>query len=399
MEAKELLNRARIQIQFKNSFFAYLSLYLKFKESEDLPDYAGAGINAKGDFYYKKEYIKSLNDNVIKSLVVHEILHLSLLHLLRTGNRDPFIFNLSCDVVVNQLLKDNDFQLGEGWIVSDENNCIEICGVKIKDCNKKTAEQIYDELKKYSKEIKSQLGEDGNGMRFDEHILCDDKGRSLSNKELKEIEKQWADRTQQALTMSEMRGDIPQGIERLIGELHKEKINWKALLNRYITQQISFDYSYHKFHKKSISSGVYMPGIIKDRIQISVMIDLSGSIGEGELTDFLSEICGITRAYQDRIEMRVYSHDTECYDNGLIVNGNIEKIKKMELKGGGGTSFSQPLEYLKENNINPKCLIWFSDGYGTDFKKPNFPILWILSKDGSDGLLKNKGQIIKLDGK
>ena len=397
MEAKEKLNRARIQIQSKNSFFAYLSLYLKFKESKDLPNYAGAGINAKGDFYYKKEYIKSLNDNVIKSLVVHEILHLSLLHLLRTGNRDPFIFNLSCDVVVNQLLKDNDFQLGEGWIVSDDNNCIEICGVQIEDCNKKTAEQIYDELKKYSKEIKSQLGKDGNGMRFDEHILCDDKGRLLSNRELKEIEKQWADRTQQALTMSEMRGDVPQGIERLIGEIHKKKINWRALLNKYITQQIPFDYSYHKFHKKSISSGIYMPGIIKDRIQISVMIDLSGSISEKELTDFLSEICGIARAYQDRIEMRVFSHDTECYDNGLIVNGNIEKIKKMELKGGGGTSFSQPLEYLKENNINPKCLIWFSDGYGTDFQKSNFPILWILSKDGSDGLLKNKGQIIKLE--
>lgn len=290
MEAKEKLNRARIQIQSKNSFFAYLSLYLKFRESKDLPDYAGAGINAKGDFYYKKEYIESLNDNVIKSLVVHEILHLSLLHLLRTGNRDPFIFNLSADVVVNQLLKDNNFKLGEGWIVSDDNNCIEICGVEIKDCNKKTAEQIYDELDKYSKEIKSQLGEDGNGMRFDEHIIGDDKGKPLSNRELKELKKQWADRTQQALTMSEMRGDIPQGIERLIGELHKEKINWKALLNRYITQQIPFDYSYARFHKKSISSGVYMPGIIKDRIQISVMIDLSGSIGKGELTDFLSEI-------------------------------------------------------------------------------------------------------------
>ena len=137
----------------------------------------------------------------------------------------------------------------------------------------------------------------------------------------------------------------------------------------------------------------------KEKIEISIMIDLSGSVGEKEMTDFLSEICGMARAYQERITMRIFSHDTECYDNGLVRNGNIKEIMQMEIKGGGGTSFSQPLEYLKENNINPKCLIWFSDGYGTDFEKPNFPILWILSKDGSDGLLKNKGQIIKLNGK
>ena len=51
MEIKDRLIRARVQIQRKNSFFAYLSLYLKFKESKDLPDYAGAGVNAKGDFF------------------------------------------------------------------------------------------------------------------------------------------------------------------------------------------------------------------------------------------------------------------------------------------------------------------------------------------------------------
>ena len=33
------------------------------------------------------------------------------------------------------------------------------------------------------------------------------------------------------------------------------------------------------------------------------------------------------------------------------------------------------------------------------FKKPNFPILWVLSKGGSDDLLKGNGQIIKLDDK
>jgi len=406
MEAKEKLKRARIQIQKKNSFFAYLSLYLKFKESKDLPDYAGAGVDVKGNFYYNKDFIEKLKGKEVEGVVVHEILHLSLLHLLRQGGRDGYIFNLSADVVVNQLIKDNGFSLPKGCIMSDYNNQIEIGGVIIEDCNKKTAEHIYSELIKQAKEINKKLGKDGSGdgMRFDEHIKGgekskDGKAKKLSPAERKGLEKLWGNRIQEALTISKMKGDIPVGMERLVGELHKEKINWKALLNQYITQQIPYNYSYKSCHKKSVSTGFYMPDMTKEKIDISIMIDLSGSVGKKEMTDFLSEICGIARAYQDRIDMRIFSHDTECYDNGMVRNGNIEKIKTMEIKGGGGTSFSQPIEFLKENNVNPKCLIWLTDGYGDEFDKPQFPILWILSEGGSDSLLKGNGQVIRLEDK
>jgi len=244
-----MLKRARIQIQGKNSFFAYLSLYLKMKESKDLLDHAGVGVDVKGNFYYNKKFIEKLKQKEVEGVVIHEILHLSLLHLLRQGGRDNFIFNLSADVVVNQLIKDNRFTLPNGCVISDHNNNIEIGGGVITDCNKKTAEQIYDELWQQAKKIKQVLGKNGNGkgLRFDEHIKSDGgkyKKKPLSQLELKELEKFWGERTQEALTVSKMKGDIPIGMERMVGELHKEKINWKALLNQYITQQIPYDHSY-----------------------------------------------------------------------------------------------------------------------------------------------------------
>ncbi len=405
MEAEEMLKRARIQIQGKNSFFAYLSLYLKFREKKELP--VLAGVDVKGNFYYNPKEIEKLNQKELEGLVVHEIMHLSLLHFLRQGARDHYIFNLANDIVVNQLLKDNRFSLPEGGIISDSNNVVEIGGVRIEDCNKKTSEQVYHELMKQAKKVKIVLGKDGcgDGLRFDEHIegdgedlnSKDGKGKPLSSSKKKELERLWGERTQQALTISQMRGDTPKGMGRLVGELHKEKINWRALLQQYITQQIPYNYSYAKSHKKSRSMGYYMPHMTKEKIDISIMIDLSGSIAEKELTDFLSEICGMARAYQERITMRIFSHDVECYDNGEVRNGNIEKIKKMELKGGGGTSFSRPLEYLKENNIVPKCMIWLTDGYGDEIENPPFPICWVLSDGGSDNLLKGKGQVIKLE--
>ncbi len=411
-----MLKRAKIQIQGKNSFFAYLSLYLKMREEKsELPKYAGAGVDIKGNFIYKKDFIEGLSGKEVEGVVVHEILHLSLLHILRRGSRDAYISNLCDDIVVNQLIKDNGFTLPNDCVMSDHNNEIEIGGIVIKDCNKKPTEQIYSELEKQAKKVSQALGKDGSGkgLRFDEHIKGDgDKmkkgkgksssgGKSLSDGELKELEKLWGDRIQEALAVSEMRGDTPKGIGRLVGELHKEKINWKQLLNQYITQQIPYDHSYAQCHKKSISTGFYMPHMTKEKISISILIDMSGSIGEKELSDFLSEICGIARAYQERITMRIFSHDTEFYDNGLVMNGNIEKIKTMEIKGGGGTSHIKSFEGIKEKDKDCKCCIFLTDGYSDldeiDFGDYPFGKLFVISEDGDDRQLEGKNcQIIKL---
>jgi predicted metal-dependent peptidase len=421
MKALDKLMKARVQIQRRNSFFAYLSFFLKLKEVKikDMPKWEdgglGAGVDIRGNFYYTADFIEGMKDFEVEGVVVHEILHLALLHLARTGNRNPELFNICEDIVVNQILKDNNFQLPKGVLWTDNDNSIKLFEKTpyeqiIKDCNKKMAEEIFDEIKlpKMSgkgvgkgkgKKQKGKDNEEGEGFdlgktgRFDEHF----KSKDLSDKERKELEKEWLGKVQEAITISKMRGDIPVGLERLVERLHEEKISWKTILYQFITRQIPFDYSWASPSKKSIAVGTYMPDVLKEKVEVAIMLDLSGSIGQEELVDFMSEVVGIGRAFQERIDIRVFSHDTECYDCGLVRNGNIEQLKKLEIKGGGGTDFNKPVEYLKENNIKPKILIWLTDGYGTALEKQEFPILWVLSKNGSDDLIKEAGEVIKLD--
>ena len=144
-----------------------------------------------------------------------------------------------------------------------------------------------------------------------------------------------------------------------------------------------------------------MPDFDKERIDVSVMIDTSGSIGQEELTDFVSEIVGIAKAYKDRIEMKLYTHDTEIQSEFKVENGSIEKIKQLKIKGGGGTSFIQPLKQLKDKtkgNDKPKLLVWLTDGEGDELQKKDLicPILWVLSKNGDERLIKSVGEVIKL---
>jgi len=405
LTTEEKIQRAKIQIQKRNSFFAYLSLFMKFQESKDLPDYAGMGVNVKGDCFYKKEFVDKLTDEELQAVITHEILHLALLHLIRRGNRNPEVWNLTTDTAVNYVLKENGFRLPDGCIIPDSNNEVTFFGQTLTDCDKKSAEELYDDLKIpeqkklkiYVKELQDGSGKDGK-KSFDIHIEGEEK---MTEKEKKKIKDEWLGKIQEAVTISKMKGDLPRGMERLIEGLHKEQIDWKSLLYNYISQQIPYNHSYNYPHKKSVSSGVYMPNILKEKVDVVIGIDVSGSVGQKELSDFLSEIIGIARAFQDRIDMRLITHETEVTNDYMVRNGNIEKIKKMKIEGGGGTSHIQPFEYVKDKARDCKVVIWLTDGYSDlnqiDFNNYQFENLFVINNDGTDEQIKDKRcRIIKL---
>ena len=409
LKGLEKIKRAIIQIQKRNSFFAYLSLYLKFEEvkkgemSQDT-----MGVDVKGNCYYVKEFVDKITDEELQGVITHEIGHLVFLSDLRRGNRDKIGWNCATDLAINTLLKNNNFTLPKPNICADYNDELKIPnGKTIKKCSELTAEQIFDKFPKIKQQgvIYVTFSKDGKkggeiGGSFDVHIEMKDgdgkgKGKDgkkkkdglggiggLSEKEKREIEKDWLDKIQEAIVVSKMKGDIPKGIERLCEALHREEIDWKALLQRYVMNSIPYDFSWNKPHKKSISTGVYMPNILKEKIKVGVCIDVSGSIGQQELTDFLSEIIGIARAFQERIDMTLYTHEVEVVDKFEVTNGSIEQIKNLKIKGGGGTAFQPVIEHINEDLRDTKALIWLTDGYGDKVSYLFFlemPLLFLLS--------------------
>lgn len=424
LETIDKLKRARIQIQRSNPFFAYLSLYLKFREDKggDLPSYAGMGVSADGWLIYKKDFVDKLVEPELIGVLIHEILHLSLLHLTRRGRREAVIWNVAADICVNQLVKTNGYSLPKGSIISDYNNCVEFGGITIKQCDKKTAEQVYEELEplaKKMKQIKSMFGypslggQDGeDGTPFDVHIEGkgdgsgkDDKkdkdknkggsgfGDYLTDEEKREIEEYWKNKANEALVTAKLRGTVPAGIERFVGQLAESKVSWRELLQRYVQRAIPYDYTYSSPSKKSVATGYYMPNTIRDYVDVVVAVDTSGSIGQIELKEFLSEIVGIAKAFSNRVKIRLLTHDVKVWDDLLVQNGNIAKIQDLKVKGGGGTSHKEVFDYVVENYRDAKLLICFTDGDSDlddiDGNKYRFDKVFVISENGNDRQLKD----------
>ena len=110
----------------------------------------------------------------------------------------------------------------------------------------------------------------------------------------------------------------------------------------------------------------------------------------------MSEIVGIARAYQERVDMKVIDCDCEVKQMLEVRNGSVDKCKNLKMKGRGGTSFQVAFDWINKNLRDVKLVIYLTDGCGDKVGKQGFPILWVLSKDGSDELIKDSGRVLWL---
>ena len=370
-------------------------IWIKIKKIENIKSYCEVY-----NFETEKTHTYTANNLVVHNC--HELGHNFLLHLTRRGSREPTKWNIATDLAVNTMLMNSGFELGEGWLKPDYNNtytpeflpnCKEIHNI-----HQKNAEMIYDELPDVPESMKQKPKLIAG--RFDEHRENSQAGQG----EKQQQENEWLQRTEEAMAMGQMKGNVPEGIVRALNGLKKSRLNWRALLQKYIQAELPSDTTWAKKSKRSVACGYYLPAELKEHISLAVLIDLSGSVGQEEFKDFFTEIVGIARAFRDRLTMRLFTFDTKLHTDLEVHNGNIAKIYKTSMRGGGGTSFSNPLtEMVKDKKYKPKVAIILTDGAGdnpiTDENKSSLAgthLIWCLSKNSTEDYVKGTGTIIKL---
>ena len=84
------------------SIFGALMLFASIKESTKLDTAATDG----RDIFFNKKFLESLTSSEQNALMLHEVLHMALLHVQRRQSRDPYIWNIAADIVVNDLINE-----------------------------------------------------------------------------------------------------------------------------------------------------------------------------------------------------------------------------------------------------------------------------------------------------
>jgi predicted metal-dependent peptidase len=357
----EKLTTARVGLLLKAPFFGNMATRMKIIDASDwCPTAATNGRN----FYYNREFVEKLSTKKLEFLFGHEILHCVFDHFGRAGSRDRQLCNIAQDYAVNQILADERI----GDVIDEVQICLDsqyrgMAWEEIYDI-------LYDKAEKISMDdLLKELGE-----TLDEHINEDtgsgsgegkegekDKGKpGMSKAEAQQIK----DEIKEAMIQSASAagaGKVPAAVQRMIKDLTEPKMNWREMLRMNIQSLIRNDYSFTRPSRKGMSSGIVLPGMMNDdTVDVTIALDMSGSIGDEDAKTFLSEVKGIMDQYQD-YKIDIWCFDTEVYNHATFTQD--DDIMEYEVTGGGGTDFEANWAYMKENDIEPKKFIMFTDGY------------------------------------
>ena len=96
-ECARILLLSRMRVLLNNGFYGLLLMHMKMALDEECETAATDGER----IYFSPSFMETISDSELDFVLMHEILHVALLHCMRKGERDNLIFNIACDIVVN----------------------------------------------------------------------------------------------------------------------------------------------------------------------------------------------------------------------------------------------------------------------------------------------------------
>lgn len=120
------------------------------------------------------------------------------------------------------------------------------------------------------------------------------------------------------------------------------------------------------------------PGLRSPSGELAVALDVSGSVSDADMAEFLGEINALKGAMP--VAVTLFACDAalapEC-------PWRFEAWEDLRLPksfaGGGGTAFSPVFDWIKDAGKLPDALIYFTDAEG-EFPaiEPDYPVLWLV---------------------
>ena len=386
---RDRLTKARVKLLKKSPFFGTLLINAPWREDTSIPTAAtdGRGLMFNPDFMAK------LSEKQLNGIVVHECLHVCLQHVPRMKDlfrADPFTANIAADIVVNGIVDDNHLELPDGAVRDNDLKHLSVREVYSILKQKQAQDDKYMEKKYGIKTVNICLTEpqdgDGNGT------FTDQDGNEIEAPDYKDV-------MNKAATIARMKqaGPIGAGMERLFKELLEPTIDWRTILFKYITESRN---DFEGFDRRFVYNNLYLDDFSGSKVHVLVYIDVSGSIDEKTLTEFMSEVHGAISAVND------INGDVHCFDTQLHYVCDISEIQtEFKLIGGGGTCFEcifKHIEQYKEENMSTDSSqilpIILTDGYAHfDESWAIDPLLWVITPGGTPNTSIPFGDITRIE--
>jgi len=319
----------------------YLGLILQRIEILPIDNIVTAATDGQSIFY-SSEFVDSIELSDVVFILLHELLHIVLDHMGRRKDRQPLVYNIAADIVVNGILIRN------GYIPSEKVGQI-VTGTQYNIRDDQTVEVIYEQLPVHSKQL-----------ILNHHLWTTGSKFSSQRYDYKK---------------STLLRDV-----KVDGQ--KTTVNYRQLLSRY-TEEGDYDYSYNRYH--DYLKPFIVPSLRKDVDTLSkiwVLIDISGSMKENQIHQMMAELKSIIKQHQ-KIKIFVSYFSLDVSEPIALENfHDFENLPK-KVSSRLGTSFIVIFEKVNLFfNQKPKAILIYTDGYGSFPSKKetnNIDTFWMIN--------------------
>lgn len=389
LTAEERLSKAVVAIMGHPRYTALAGVLMIGEKTieDDVPTACTNGRDVK----YGRAFVDGLTDAELRGLVLHEDeghkLHRHLEIWKWMYEIDPHLANCACDYVINIKIVDDNRQDGfaalpEGGLVDERFRGMDSAQV-FNILRKEQDEQSQDDQGGGSQDNESEgdgepsSSPGGGSAGLDEHDW--EGAQSLSDEDKRELARDIDEAIRQgAMAAGKMGGTG----NRDLDELLQPQIDWREVLREFIQNTCAGnDYStYARPNRRLMSQGIIMPSGISEQVgELVIAIDTSGSIGQRELTAFLSEVKGVCDTVKpDKLRL-LYWGSSVVGDEAYDMHELDSLVKSTKPMGGGGTDVNCVTQYMTDEGIKPQACIVLTDGYlYSGWGDWTCPVLWAI---------------------
>lgn len=339
--------------------FGIIASRLELIQNENIQSFRSNGITLE----YNGDFFSKLEPTQMEFVFANGAMHATLMHERRKNGRSGWLWQLSSDYAINDMLVENGLDRPK-----EAHYDARFRGLY--------TEEIYEELK-------ADILRDELEYEPQEQEALEDLKKESTGEEQELNERLFEDFAQAVFHSEIQKGEIPLSLERFFTIKNSSKISWRDELKSALERFCKDDYTLLPPNKKFLHSGIYLPSCISSRLKFAIAIDCSGSIDEKMLELFLQELNAIMLSIQN-YEIEFFLCDDKIRFCKTFYGGDILDISLFynELKSGGSTDFRAVFELLEHERDDVKLLIYFSDLDGIfPAQALHFPTKWVTLKE------------------
>lgn len=298
-----------------------------------------------GEMYFHTDC--SLTKEEVLFVYVHELLHVALFHHMRCAGRDPYIWNLACDFVINAWL----IEMGVGQLPK-------IGGLFDPRLQGMGVEEVYDLLvrdPRSCKKIRGFRGDLGD-------ILMDAPLRRIYRDDVTTLDDVYRHCLRSGVDAwyATCRGLVPAGLLEEVKSLYTPPVSWDVDLARWMEKHVPLLHetrrTYSRASRRQASTpdiprpARYIPQECEEAHTFGVVLDTSGSMDRELLGRALGAISSYAEA-RNVPAIRLVLCDAAPYDYGYVAPTDLRGV--FPITGRGGTALQPAVSYLQSRSDFP----------------------------------------------